>query len=91
MSKQAHTPGPWKATGLYNSKTSWSITAFGTLAVATTHNDCAEANARLIAEAPATLAALRGAKERFEYAGDTDHPAYWDTCAILARIDGGVE
>ena len=102
MAKSTHTPGPWetikRCTGFYDigipekhreaGRQHWIATVWS-------RDEKHDFNARLIAEAPAMLEALRKAErflEGFEDAGDLlDDPIDDDLAeirAILARIDG---
>lgn len=100
-----HTAGPWAVANafmtssgiaIYGSDAKWNDLA--PLCVVKPHPDAArrqsvgEANARLIAEAPAMLEALREAVARVTLANSEGSPilSAWlpDAAAILSRIDG---
>jgi hypothetical protein len=77
----AHTPGPWRSTGLeYEPEAGWFVREAGDgryLAVASVHStyreiEEIEANARLIAAAPELLEALEAA-----VADSTGQPNVW--------------
>lgn len=97
-----HTPGPWEYDrcdfgsgrieyGIYrpDAQTPGDTVDY----VATVHDDGTEADARLIAEAPAMLEALRAADAFFASDPNKAHDGWMsDTArgirAILARVDG---
>ena len=94
-----HTPGPWRMEPFVPEGDTLVVRdEWGTFVVADagrTDSKVAQANARLIAEAPAMAAELRSAVEYIETL--TRDTAHWDIYgaeisarlrAILARIDG---
>lgn len=92
MNAHTHTPGPWKAIGDEIVDHGNGVCDLGhVLASVRMHNGEQEANARLIAEAPAMLEALRDAIRGLDTDGQSSACASLNTTAraILARIDGG--
>lgn len=89
MTKARFTPGPWAASGHYVYRDGPG--AQGSIPLAHTLSDFKgiaerDANARLIAEAPAMLEALRNLLPL--WSSGIDEPWVRDARAILARIDG---
>lgn len=88
----AYTPAPWRLDGTATTDSLDVISSRARVALL----DCeamtpemVEANARLIAAAPALAAALRWALEQLDDDLDLDHrQALADARALLARVDG---
>ena len=100
MTKMQHTPGPWYWEGSYDHE-QYNIYAAGSdwMHIATVNNlprgrlqlrdpSRSKANTRLIAQAPAMLAALRDLVADCKEHGHTPR-SLRHARAILARIDGG--
>lgn len=90
----AHTPGPWDyfvgnsdGRGLIRVETSASAPAAGVHVASLTRGATSEANARLIAAAPALLTALRHVSScsRCAHDGWEDCPGGLDALATLVR------